>query len=53
MIKSRAQEIYSSEFDRIFFKLPDHVRERIEAKISELGTKLESFPHHRLKGASE
>lgn len=53
MIFSRAQEIYSAEFDRIFFKLPEQIRERLEAKISELGTKLSSFPHHRLKGSPD
>lgn len=44
MITSRAQEIYAAEFDRIFFKLPEQIRERLETKISELGTKLNSFP---------
>ncbi len=53
MITSRAQEIYAAEFDRIFFKLPEQIRERLETKISELGTKLKSFPHHRLKGSSD
>lgn len=53
MITARAQEIYAAEFDRIFFKLPEQVRERLETKISELGTKLNSFPHHRLKGSSD
>src|SRR6266576_6348740 len=53
MITSRAQEIYSAEFDRMFFKLPEKIRARLEAKISELGTKLNSFPHHRLKGSSD
>jgi hypothetical protein len=53
MISARAQEIYSAEFDRIFFKLPESVRARLEAKISELGSKLSSFPHHRLKGSTD
>lgn len=53
MITSRAQEIFAAEFDRIFFKLSEPVRTRLEMKIAELGTKLNSFPHHRLKGASE
>ena len=53
MITSRAQEIYSAEFDRIFFKLPEQIRGRLEAKISDLGTRLNSFPHHRLKGSSD
>ena len=53
MITSRAQEIYAAEFDRIFFKLPEQIRDRLETKISELGTKLNSFPHHRLKNSSD
>lgn len=53
MITSRAQEIYAAEFDRIFFQLPEQIRARLEAKISELGTRLNSFPHHRLKGSPD
>lgn len=42
-------EIYSREFDAIFYQLPPTVRERIEAKIGELGRRLEDFPHQRLQ----
>ena len=53
MISSRAQEIYSAEFDARFFKLPPQVRARLEAKISELGSRLDRFPHHRLQGSTD
>ncbi len=53
MISSRAQEIYAAEFDARFFKLPETVRSRLEDKISELGTRLKTFPHHRLKGSTD
>jgi mRNA interferase RelE/StbE len=50
---SRATEIYSREFDSVFFKLPPAVRELVEAKIRDLGSHLATFPHHRLKGRTE
>jgi hypothetical protein len=49
---SAALQIYYSAFDAAFFKLPPSVRARIEAKIDELGLRLESFPHHRLAGTN-
>ena len=50
---NQATEIYTREFDTIFGALPPAVRDRIEAKICELGRRLENFPHHRLQGRSE
>jgi mRNA interferase RelE/StbE len=50
---NQATEIYSREFDTIFFRLPAHLQERIEAKLRELGRRLGSFPHQRLQGRSE
>ena len=49
----QATEVYSREFDTIFFKLPPHIRERIESRIRELGARLEQFPHVRLQGRPE
>lgn len=49
----QATEVYSREFDAIFFKLPPRIRELIESKIRELGQRLENHPHHRLQGRSE
>jgi mRNA interferase RelE/StbE len=43
-----AEQVYSHEFDSIFFKLPPGIRQQIERKIDELGTRLDQFPHHRL-----
>ena len=50
---SRATEIYSREFDSVFFKLPPAIRELVETKIRDLGSRLANFPHHRLKGRAE
>jgi mRNA interferase RelE/StbE len=49
----QATEIYSHEFDAIFRGLPPHFRQRIEAKIRDLGRRLESYSHRRLQGRSE
>jgi mRNA interferase RelE/StbE len=49
----QATEVYSREFDARFLQLPLQMREQIEAKIRELGRRLESFPHHRLQGQPE
>lgn len=50
---NQASEIYSREFDGVFFRLPPKVQARIEAKVRDLGQRLESFPHERLQGRSE
>jgi len=47
---SAALQIYHTPYDAVFFKLPPEVRVRIEAKIDEMGLRLKTFPHHRLKG---
>jgi mRNA-degrading endonuclease RelE of RelBE toxin-antitoxin system len=49
---SAATQTYYASFDAVFFKLPIAVRARIEAKIDEVGARLDSFPHHRLKGSN-
>lgn len=50
---TRATEVYAREFDSVFFNLSPRVRELIEAKIHDLGTRLSAYPHHRLKGRPE
>jgi mRNA-degrading endonuclease RelE of RelBE toxin-antitoxin system len=50
---SRATEVYSREFDSVFLTLPRHIRELIEAKIQDAGSRLGGYSHHRLKGRSE
>jgi mRNA interferase RelE/StbE len=43
-------QIYSRDFDADFFKLPTDIRIRIESSIDRLGMRLDSYPHHRMKG---
>jgi mRNA interferase RelE/StbE len=50
---SRATEIYSREFDSIFFNLSPRARDLIEAKIHDVGSRLRGYSHYRLKGRSE
>jgi mRNA interferase RelE/StbE len=47
---SSALQIYYADFDSVFFKLPAALRARIQDKIDEMGSRLNSFPHERLKG---
>jgi mRNA interferase RelE/StbE len=48
-----ALQIWSSTFSHSFDRLPQSVRADVERKIDEVGTRLESFPHQRLKGRPE
>lgn len=50
---SRATEIYAREFDSVFLKLSPSIRNLIEGKINDLGSRLSEYPHYRLKGRSE
>ena len=45
-----ASQIYYSGFDTAFFKFPALIQNRIESKIDEMGLRLKTFPHVRLKG---
>ena len=49
---SAALQICYTRFDTAFFKLPPLVRARIEAKIDEMGLRLDSFSHHHLTGSN-
>src|SRR5688572_24601831 len=48
-----AEQIYSREFGSIFYKINAGIRERIERKLDEMGTRLDQFPHHRLEGSDD
>ena len=50
---NQATEIYSREFDAVFFRLPPQVQGRIEARLRQMGRRLDEFPHVRLQGRSE
>ena len=47
---SAATQIYSRDFDADFFRLPPEIRVRIEARIDEMGSRLDSYSHVRLTG---
>lgn len=48
-----ALQIWSPTFSKEFDSLPVSVRETVQGKVDEMGTRLESFPHQRLEGRSE
>ena len=50
---NQATEIYSREFDAVFFRLPPQVRGRIEVRLREMGRRLADFPHARLQRRAE
>jgi mRNA interferase RelE/StbE len=45
---SAATQVYYASFDAIFLKLPPALRARVEGAIDDIGSRLQSFPHHRL-----
>lgn len=47
-----ALQVYYTAFDDAFFKLPEQIRARIEAKIDDMGCRLRAFPHYRLTGSN-
>ena len=48
-----ATQVYAREFDAVLGRLPDGQRAMIEEKITDLGRRLESFPHYRMTGRAE
>lgn len=47
---SAAEQVYYTGFDAVFFKFPPTIRARLETKIDEMGLRLKTFPHYRMKG---
>jgi mRNA interferase RelE/StbE len=48
-----ALQIWSHTFSKAFDDLPSGIRETVQRKIDDMGTRLENFPHQRLQGRSE
>jgi mRNA interferase RelE/StbE len=48
-----ALQILSPTFSKAFDDLPSGIRETVQRKIDEMGTRLEIFPHKRLQGRPE
>jgi len=51
-LREAATQVYYASFDAVFLKLPPILRARIERKINEIGSRLQAYPHHRLKGSN-
>jgi mRNA interferase RelE/StbE len=45
-----ATQIYSPQFDRRFFSLPDGIQQHLQRKIDDLGRNLHGSSHHRMQG---
>lgn len=43
-----ATQIASRQFDDVFLKLPPGIRELIQKKIDDMGSRLDSYPHYRM-----
>ena len=46
-------QIWSPTFSKAFDSLSPPVRDAVQRKVDEVGTRLDSFPHKRLQGRSE
>ncbi len=50
---SAALQIWSATYCKAFDQLPPAVQAAVQRKVDDLGTRLGSYPHHRLTGRSE
>jgi mRNA interferase RelE/StbE len=48
-----ALQIWSATFSKAFDSLPASVRDAVERKVDEMGARLATFPHDRLRGRPE
>ena len=48
-----ALQIWSPTFSKAFDSLPGSVREAVQHRVDEMGMRLETFPHKRLRGRAE
>jgi mRNA interferase RelE/StbE len=48
-----ALQIWSPTFSKAFDSLPAAVRDAVQHKVDEIGSRLETFPHQRLQGRPE
>jgi mRNA-degrading endonuclease RelE of RelBE toxin-antitoxin system len=48
-----ALQIWSPTFSKAFDDLPSGVREAVQRKIDDMGTRLKNFPQQRLQGRPE
>ncbi|MSR64231.1 MAG: hypothetical protein EXS18_00430 [Verrucomicrobiae bacterium] len=47
---SAALQIAYTDFDRDYFALPSCIRDQMDRKIDDMGLRLRTYPHYRMKG---
>lgn len=50
---AHALQIWSHTYAQAFDALPVDVKNAVQAKVDEMGSRLENFPHARLQGRNE
>lgn len=50
---SAATQIYYDRFDAAFLQLSTSLRKRIELHIDQIGSRLDAYPHRRLKNSND
>jgi len=50
---SAALQVWSHTYSQAFDRLPAAVQQAVQRKVDDVGTRLSSFPHHRLTGRPE
>ncbi len=48
-----ATQVFSREFDAVLARVPENISALILGKITEIGGRLDSFPHYRMTGRAE
>jgi mRNA interferase RelE/StbE len=48
-----ATQVFSREFDVALARVPENISALILGKITDMGLRLESFPHYRMTGRTE
>ena len=48
-----ALQVSSPTYSRAWDSLPPRVREAVQSKVDEMGTRLQTYPHKRLSGRPE
>lgn len=50
---SAALQVWSHTYSKSFDSLPLPIQQVVQRKVDEMGTRLASYPHHRLTGRPE
>ena len=48
-----ATQVASRQFDEDYFRLSEAVQARVQRKLDSMGSRLATFPHHRMVGSDK